>query len=129
METDFKTVVSRNKLGKVSKAVFPHLLKQLFESLQKDHEVKGFKEGAGLFPPNVKEVEHRIVLTQRANDQLYGSSTSLNKIVSQKSTAATSDSAADLPSCSSKYNKTIQDPINLLSSPFKAFRISKKKFL
>ncbi|GBO16511.1 hypothetical protein AVEN_86760-1 [Araneus ventricosus] len=118
METNFKTVVSRSKVAKGFKAVLPHLLKQLFESLRKDHAVNGFK-GAGLFPPNIKRVEHRIILTQRATDQLDVSFISFNTIVLQESTPATPDAAAELPSCSSKHDKTIQDAINLLSSPFK----------
>ena len=91
------------RLQKVSKPVFPHLLKQLFEALQKDHAVKGFK-GAGIFPPNIKEVEHRIVLTERA--------------IEEPNVSTTLDSGAVLPSTSSKPINT-NDASQLISSPFK----------
>jgi hypothetical protein len=49
---------------KVTKATFPHLLKNLFAFVKPGHAIKGF-EGSGLFPINKAKVNHRILATEK----------------------------------------------------------------
>ncbi|CAL1299783.1 unnamed protein product [Larinioides sclopetarius] len=60
--------------------------------------MNGFKD-TGLFPPNIKELEHRIVLSQRATNQSDVPATSMNTRVLLESTKANSDADAKLPPC------------------------------
>lgn len=91
-----------SRLQKVSKATFPYLLKQLFDTLKGENAIKGFK-AAGLYPIDKTAVEHKIVLTE-----IDGKIIANN--VAEPSTSATSGALSKLTSSSTISNFAISSP-------------------
>lgn len=98
------------RLQKVTKASFPHLLKQLFETLKGENAVKGFK-GAGLYPVDKKAVEHRIIFTEKNTYEEVANAM-------QPSTSSTGMTAHIYAETENKFLDS-HDKHSMVSSPYK----------
>lgn len=106
-----KDWLRETRLQAVDKAVFPHLLRKLFGNISQKNAVKGFK-GSGLFPPNKKAIQHRIVSTKSSDcSQILASAAENHNLSSSEVMNNSSDVLQVLPSTS------LDMPVSISSSP------------